>query len=243
MLKLKLPKQEQGFTLIEVLVAILIATIFITVTMQMMVIAAIFKVRAQEYAEATTWIQEDLEDVKYQAANYKYTLLKVDAISTGKVLQVSSVNNFADDDKLLVGTDSTNNIIESIDNTKNPLEITLKANLDTNWLIDTPVVAITRCNAVLPDVGFADGLRDEITGSDKNTTRNDKYFDKTSKVFTGKTFRLKRTTTISGDSPFNTLRISYDVSPISSIGGSISGSSVAQFDTEVIPNAALQCPN
>jgi Tfp pilus assembly protein PilV len=67
MLKKKPLKPEQGFTVIEALFAILIATIFVTVAMQMMAIAAIFKARAQQNAEATTWIQEDLENVKLQA--------------------------------------------------------------------------------------------------------------------------------------------------------------------------------
>lgn len=71
MFKLKLPKQEEGFTLVEVLVAILITTLFTATSMQAMVFAAIFRTRAQESAEATTWIQEDLENVKYQASRYK----------------------------------------------------------------------------------------------------------------------------------------------------------------------------
>lgn len=71
MFKPKLPQQEQGFTLVEVLVAILITTLFVAVSMQAMVLAAVFKARAQESAEATTWIQEDLENVKYQASRYK----------------------------------------------------------------------------------------------------------------------------------------------------------------------------
>lgn len=71
MFKPKLPQQEQGFTLVEVLVAILVTTIFVAVSMQAIVLAAVFKTRAQEYAEATTWIQQDLENVKYQASRYK----------------------------------------------------------------------------------------------------------------------------------------------------------------------------
>lgn len=71
MFKPKLPQQEQGFTLVEVLVAILITTLFVAVSMQAMVLAAVFKSRAQEFAQATTWIQEDLENVKYLASRYK----------------------------------------------------------------------------------------------------------------------------------------------------------------------------
>ncbi len=93
MFKSKLAKQEQGFTLVEVLVAILISTVFIAVAMQAIAIAAIFKVKAQEYSEATTWIQEDLENIKYQASNYQYTTLTSDASSIN-VLQVASVDDF-----------------------------------------------------------------------------------------------------------------------------------------------------
>lgn len=84
MFKPKLSQQEEGFTLIEVLVAILITTLFIAVSMQAMVFAAIFKTRAQEFTQATTWIQEDLEDVKYQASQYPEDPAKCN---------VNSVNN------------------------------------------------------------------------------------------------------------------------------------------------------
>lgn len=67
MLKLKLPQHEQGFTLTEVLVAILITTVFVATAMQAIVIAAVMKAKARQYAEATTWIQQDLESVKYRA--------------------------------------------------------------------------------------------------------------------------------------------------------------------------------
>ena len=87
MFKPKLPNQDQGFTLIEVLIAILIATIFVTVAMQMMVIATVFKVRAQEFSEATNWIQEDLEDVKFQASQYS---------DTSKCSVLTSDDGFAD---------------------------------------------------------------------------------------------------------------------------------------------------
>lgn len=70
MLQQKLPQQEQGFTLAEVLIAILIASLFVAAAMQAMVVATVFKVRAQEYSEATNWIQQDLEVVKNQASQY-----------------------------------------------------------------------------------------------------------------------------------------------------------------------------
>lgn len=70
MYKPKLPQHEQGFTLVEVLVAILITTVFVAVGMQAVVIAAVFKARAEQYSKATNWIQENLETVRFQASIY-----------------------------------------------------------------------------------------------------------------------------------------------------------------------------
>ncbi|HCF25810.1 MAG TPA: prepilin-type cleavage/methylation domain-containing protein [Cyanobacteria bacterium UBA11049] len=71
MLTPKLPQQEQGFALTEVLISLLIISLFIAVTMQATLIAAIFKAKAEQHDEAITWIQEDLEFVKHQASEYK----------------------------------------------------------------------------------------------------------------------------------------------------------------------------
>lgn len=71
MFKLKSSQQEQGFTLVEVLVAIFIAIAFTAVALQLMISAAVFKARARQYAEATTLIQENLESVRYRASEYE----------------------------------------------------------------------------------------------------------------------------------------------------------------------------
>jgi Tfp pilus assembly protein PilX len=67
----KLPRQDQGFALFEVLASVLIATIFIAVAMQALLLAALFKSRAEQRNEAVTWIQKDLENVKNQAKEYE----------------------------------------------------------------------------------------------------------------------------------------------------------------------------
>lgn len=64
--------QEAGFTLVEVLVGLLVITGFISTAMQALVTATVFKVKGQELSEATTWIQEDLERVKYEANRLDY---------------------------------------------------------------------------------------------------------------------------------------------------------------------------
>lgn len=64
---------NRGFTLIEVLVAMIVAAVFVSMTMQAIVTSAAFRVVATQYDEAVSWIQEDLETVVNQAAQYEMT--------------------------------------------------------------------------------------------------------------------------------------------------------------------------
>jgi prepilin-type N-terminal cleavage/methylation domain-containing protein len=64
-------KQQSGFTLIEVLVSLLIVSSFVIVTMEALLIAAIFSSRAEQYDRSFTWIQEDLEFVRFRASEYE----------------------------------------------------------------------------------------------------------------------------------------------------------------------------
>lgn len=63
--------QKAGFTLVEVLVAMLVAAVFVSMTMQAIVTAAAFRVVATQYDGAISWIQEDLESVVNRAAQYE----------------------------------------------------------------------------------------------------------------------------------------------------------------------------
>lgn len=65
--------RDGGFTLIEVLVAMIVAAVFVSMTMQAIVTSAAFRVVATQYDEAVSWIQEDLETVVNQAAQYEIT--------------------------------------------------------------------------------------------------------------------------------------------------------------------------
>ncbi len=62
---------EQGFSLVEVLVSMLIAAIFVSITMQAILAAAVFRARGDEYDTAVSWIQEDHEKVIQQAIQYE----------------------------------------------------------------------------------------------------------------------------------------------------------------------------
>ena len=102
-LKSKLQRStEEGFTLLETLVAMLVATTFVAATMQAMVIAAYSRIRAQETSEATALIQEDLENLKYEASQLTY------AGNESKCNASSKTEGFADAlrDKV-IGSDSS----------------------------------------------------------------------------------------------------------------------------------------
>jgi type II secretory pathway pseudopilin PulG len=57
-----------GFTLSEVLVAIILTTTFIAVALQGMVVAMLLKSKTLQVAEANRWVQQDLEQIRSQLA-------------------------------------------------------------------------------------------------------------------------------------------------------------------------------
>lgn len=63
-----LPNTEKGFTIIDVIVGMLIASVFLVVSMQAMVFATYSRVKAQQSSEGLLLIQQDLEEVKFKAA-------------------------------------------------------------------------------------------------------------------------------------------------------------------------------
>jgi Tfp pilus assembly protein PilV len=64
--KRRTPKasSEAGFSLLEVVIAILTITLFLLGTLQLMAVNALYKVRSERQSRADFWIQEDMEDVK-----------------------------------------------------------------------------------------------------------------------------------------------------------------------------------
>lgn len=58
--------------MLEVMIAILTITAFLTGTLQLMAFTALYKVRSERQAQANFWIQEDFEDVKYLASSLAF---------------------------------------------------------------------------------------------------------------------------------------------------------------------------
>lgn len=85
-------KHNEGFTLFEVLVAILASSAFLMGTLQAMTINAVLQVRAEREAQASFWIQEDLEQA--QAIASAMDLAKAGGVATCTILPVpSQLNN------------------------------------------------------------------------------------------------------------------------------------------------------
>ena len=238
--KQKLPLREQGFTLAEVLIAIIITTLFVGVTMQGMVIAVLFRVKAQEYTEATSWIQEDLEDVKYKADNFQFpqTKLTADAIAGSSSITVVSSQNpsniFAANDTLKVGLDPAIYKVTVI----NGNSLTITPNLGTTQFQNAAVIATKMCNPSAKNAGLADGLRDTLTGA---STVDSSYPvpDLTRTIRTGKSLSLRRTTTLSDALPYNVLQVSYLVWPTSQKATLTSDVAVGVSSINVTSNVAL----
>ena len=225
MIKQKVPKQEQGFTIAEVLVSILIITLFIAIAMQMMVVAAVFKAHAKQSSEAINWIQQDMENVKYQAAKLKSTTLVAAAATGDNVLKVSWVDGFQVGDTLIVGTDNTSNTISSINSTASPPTLTLSSTLGTAQGQGVAVIANNQCYVYSLNTGFAYSLQQNlpVLNASNNT-----------KIITGKKFTITRNTVVKNISPFTVLELNYSVTPTV-------GSTAATMYVEVIPNVAFRC--
>jgi prepilin-type N-terminal cleavage/methylation domain-containing protein len=61
----------QGFSLIEVMAAMMIAMIFLSITLQVLVSATVLRMRADQFDSAVNWIQDDLETVVNRAGRYE----------------------------------------------------------------------------------------------------------------------------------------------------------------------------
>lgn len=60
--------KNRGLTLFEVLIATLIVVVFITVSLQALTVAALFKARGKLQIEAINWIQQDLENIRQKSS-------------------------------------------------------------------------------------------------------------------------------------------------------------------------------
>jgi type II secretory pathway pseudopilin PulG len=87
---------SQGFTMVEVLIAIMLTFIFTMIAMQAIVMATAIKVRGQELSEATNWIQADVESVKSLSNSLNYnSSTSTYTIDTSRCNATSSSDGYA----------------------------------------------------------------------------------------------------------------------------------------------------
>jgi Tfp pilus assembly protein PilV len=62
-------RSEQGFSMIEVLISVLVTILFLAGTLQLMGVSTLYKVLAKQEANANLWIQSDIEEIQSLASN------------------------------------------------------------------------------------------------------------------------------------------------------------------------------
>ncbi len=216
-----LAPSHQGFSLLEVLVALLVISLFVNVAMTGLAVSAAFKSRARVSSEASTWIQEDLEAIRGLAAQLSYSLA-ADAVTGQPTVVLASTGGLAANDQIVVGTDSTIYTIQSI----NGNAVTLTTNLNTTQTANSRVVPVSKCNATASSTGFAAYLQQNLPGLASGGSR----------TIVGQPYSLTRLVTVSNTAPYDVLQLSYKVTAQNS------GSTAATMYSEVIPNAVYQCP-
>ena len=220
-------KSQQGFTLLEVLVAIVVITAFINVALMGLVTAALFKSKAKAYSNGITWIQADLEAVRDKAANL--STLSANAAAQQKEVVLESAVGLANNDQVRIGTDSTTYTIQSISGNS----LTLTANLAIAQSANAGVTAVSKCTATSANAGFAYYLQQDLQQGLPSSPFT--------KYIGGKAYTVTRSSEVKS-SPFTAtpryevLALSYTVTPQSN-----SNVKVASIYAEVIPSAFYQC--
>lgn len=219
---------NKGFSLVEVIVGMLIALLFVTTSLQLMVYALILASQGRGSSTAKNWIQEDLEQIKSLANSYKSTTLASATTVGATTLTVNWTTGFANGDLIRVGTDPNNYTVSGVSGT----QLTLSTPINTVQSANANVSAVNMCNATTAATGFAFALRSNLPAVATTT-----------KAIGGRNYTLTRgssgggtTPAITATAPFNVLQISYKVVPEGEMNP------IATLDTEVIPDAAIKCP-
>jgi prepilin-type N-terminal cleavage/methylation domain-containing protein len=247
---------SKGFSLVEVLIAMLVAALFFIVVLQATTLGAYSKAQALETTQALSWIQQDVEDLRFKASNYLLTSLKSDAIKGDLSIDVASAEDFDYGSKSFrfVGSSDTTNdttlytgsraIADTTITLSEPNGGLVAAHTQGELILIEPDKVAERCKATYRAEGLANSFRNSLikpyTSDDLNVpTALD--FNKT-KTSTNKQFRVQRNLTLIDSAPFNSLQISYTIYPPEGTPDpftDVSGNT--QFVTEVIPDVAFYC--
>lgn len=248
MLSRKFPESDQGFTLFEVLISLLIAVMFVLTALQLMALATYAKVRAKEQAEATFWIQEDLENIKLEAKTY--STLSADAAAGATSISVNNPSDFNSGDTIILAGDSTYYTVSNISSNTLTLSSGLAKGHSATNPAENLVTSTQKCSASSISTGWANSLREKIEPSYSGPSHSIKALSSSSK-----NYYVQKTMTVKNQTPFNILEIQYQVidegTTVNSTHnpdtqGVAHGSDpddrlILRLYTEVIPDAAVQC--
>ena len=227
-------KSQQGFTLLEVLVAIVVITAFVNVALMGLVTAALFKSKAKAYSNGITWIQADLEAVRDKAANLPYLSysLSANASAAQRIVALTSASGLASNDQVKIGTDTTTYTIQSISGNSLTLTADLVTAQSANASV-TAVPAVSKCTPASTNDGFAYYLQQDLQQGLPSSPFT--------KYIGGKAYTVTRSSEVKSspftDTPrYEVLGLSYTVTPQSN-----SNVKVASIYAEIIPSAFYQC--
>lgn len=218
----QLKAQPSGFTLIEVMVAILILSMFIGIAMTSFSLSALLKVRARVNTEATNWIQQDLEAVRSSTSQINYTLA-LNSLAGADTLTLTSVTGLAANERVTVGRGVTQYTISSVN--ASARTIRLNAALPGAQAAGTTVYNVSKCTATTAANGYANIVLNNLPTLPNGGSR----------TIAGKSYTLTRSATVAAAAPFEVLQLNYSVQRTGAT------TPIVSMFTEVIPNVAFLC--
>lgn len=223
--------EDNGLTLVEVMVAALVMTLLVGNLLGMVVYAEMFRLKAKQSSDSRSWIQQDIENVKFKASQFSIASLSTaaNASDTSITVNQTSVGGIAlaTGDILKIGTNPSLHTLTAISGTTLSFTPGLSVNQASCaqvWASGT-TASPKLCNATSSTTGLAQVLSASL---DPVTT--------SAKTIGGISYTLNRIATPSNIAPYQRLTVAYSVVPS---GG---GTSVLSLQTEVIPYAAFGCP-
>lgn len=224
---------EAGFSLVEVMVAALVMVLLTVNLLALVAYAGMFRIKAKLASVASAWVQQDLENVKLKANQFQIATLTADAAAAATSITVNQVStggiSFAVGNTLKIGTDTVLHTISTISGntitftpTLNVAQSSSNSSQQQIWVGGSGSI----CSASSSTTGLAQALSANLDPVVTGT-----------QTISGQSYTLTRTVTPKNTAPYQTLAVSYSVTPTT--GG---GTAILSSQTEVVPNAAFGCP-
>ncbi|QSF48835.1 prepilin-type N-terminal cleavage/methylation domain-containing protein [Thermosynechococcus sp. QS41] len=250
-------QRSQGFTLAEVLASILVISLFTLAAMQAIVVAAFFQADARKFAEASHWIQDDLENIKivaYDLCQTKFAQRKLAAPAQGNdtTLTLALIQSGESDyDQAMPPEYRTGGacpVTSPTDGFRVGDRVLIGSDSGTRRIVSMSANTITldspvggyrgagtrvyaRCRIQANETNGIDGG----FGAYLQTLIPPMNSSNNSRPIVNDTFTMTRTPTTRAEAPFQTLELAYSVR-------NSNNRVVAQLSTEVVPNAFFRCP-